>query len=707
MIQGTGSNPADTSDIVGGLPKTGSVIILAVETTAEVTVEINGDNLIESSEDFEFTITSATNASGGSVAVSDPTAFARVVDDDNLALSIDTTEKRVFEGDSGNTQTAFTVTRVGDSNGEVTVNYSITGGPAGVDDDLLADSDDVVGGLPQMGTIVIADGQMSADIIVEIIGDTDVETVEQINVTLLDFTIDADPTVFTDFTRRDSFKTIVNDDGLPPALPDGFGAGAFGDPHLVTLDGLGYDFQAVGEFTLVDSPGGTNPAFNTPIDVQVRTAPAPGSDLVSNIVAVATVVGTSSVMIDSSAAQPLLVDGVAMEIPSSTGSINVGDGSIFFDGSTYTIVYSTDEQVKVDLFDGFLNVDVFLGTGRDVSGLLGNADGDTSNEFELRDGTQLASTLEFDTLYGAYADSWRITDATSHFTYPAGQGTADFTDLNFPQGAVSLDDLPEELVEMATAAALAAGITDPAALEAAVLDFALTGDPQFTEGAADVAVDATSVAEPLNAPVLPSTFGVTVDPTDFVEGDVGATTDVIFTIYRIGDASEAISIDYAITGGIDANDVQAGTALSGVVNFAADQTAVAVTIPVLGDVDLETDEDIVFSISVDGSAFPTALIATPSATATVQTDDFIPATFSVQALTSSVDEGDAAGGVLQFEITRTGSIFEANDVTITAGPAASGDSVDAADLAGGVFPAKPSPLVSIPTPMMNRTKRLT
>ena len=94
----------------------------------------------------------------------------------------------------------------------------------------------------------------------------------------------------------------------------------------MTLDGLGYDFQAVGEFTLLTSPGGTNPAFDIPIEVQIRTAPAAGSDLVSVNIAMATMIDTSEVMIDVFSEPKLLVDGVATEIPADQGFIVVVTG---------------------------------------------------------------------------------------------------------------------------------------------------------------------------------------------------------------------------------------------------------------------------------------------------------------------------------------------------------------------------------------------
>jgi hypothetical protein len=66
-----------------------------------------------------------------------------------------------------------------------------------------------------------------------------------------------------------------------PIPPDGR---SFGDPHFETFDGAGYNFQAVGEYTLVRS---TKDDFT----VQVRQVPALGPRIASNNQAVATRIG--------------------------------------------------------------------------------------------------------------------------------------------------------------------------------------------------------------------------------------------------------------------------------------------------------------------------------------------------------------------------------------------------------------------------------
>lgn len=123
----------------------------------------------------------------------------------------------------GATELIFTVFRVGDSNGEVTVNYSLSGGPAGEELDLLADSADVVDGLPQSASVGLASGQVSAQVIVQIVGDAQIETREDLTITLTDFSVDGGAAQ-TKFVAQQATGAILNDDGQPPEIPDGLSA---------------------------------------------------------------------------------------------------------------------------------------------------------------------------------------------------------------------------------------------------------------------------------------------------------------------------------------------------------------------------------------------------------------------------------------------------------------------------------------------------
>jgi hypothetical protein len=105
-------------------------------------------------------------------------------------------------------------------------------------------------------------------------------------------------------------------DVIPGALHDFLGgckkeqkqASSTNDPHLTTFDGLKYDLQTVGEFTLIKS---NNSAF----EVQARQSPYNNSASLSINSAVAMKVGSNRVALyaqgfpDADTTTPLRVNG--------------------------------------------------------------------------------------------------------------------------------------------------------------------------------------------------------------------------------------------------------------------------------------------------------------------------------------------------------------------------------------------------------------
>ena len=261
-----------------------------------------------------------------------------------------------------------------------------------------------------------------------------------------------------------------------------------------------------------------------------------------------------------------------------------------------------------------------IGTGRDVAGLLGNADGDTANDLALRDGTVLAQPVAFDVLYGAFADDWRITDASSLFEYENGLGTADFTDLSFPAAGVTLDDFPLEVVAAAEAAA--AGIEDPALRKAAVLDYLVSGNTDYIDAAmaVDDAQEAplqeTTVAD---APEIASGIGISVSQAELTEGDAGSQS-VTFTIFRTGDLSGPVELDYAIGGDVDAADYAALP--TGSLTLMDGQASVELAVDVLADTTFEDNEALEMSFVLTGDAAP--IILSSSAMVEIVNDDLAP-----------------------------------------------------------------------------------
>ena len=251
-------------------------------------------------------------------------------------------------------------------------------------------------------------------------------------------------------------------------------AGGFGDPHYITFDGAGYSFQVAGEFTLMRTLDGV-------LDVQVRQEAFDGRNDVSANTAIALRSGEDVLEIRATD-NALLLNGVTFALEDGNGRIIGDNGFLVRQGDRYIFSDADSNGVSVDVKDGWLDAVPFLNDSYNgnIEGLLGNKDGNPDNDFVLPDGTVLMQPIANDVLYGAFADSLRVTDETSLFTYEPGQSTDTFTDLAFPQVIVTLEDLDPDVRAAAEQIALNAGLEEGTfVFNAAVLDIALTGNADF------------------------------------------------------------------------------------------------------------------------------------------------------------------------------------------------------------------------------------
>jgi hypothetical protein len=98
-------------------------------------------------------------------------------------------------------------------------------------------------------------------------------------------------------------------------------------------------------------------------------------------------------------------------------------------------------------------------------------------------------------LYGAFGDSWRISQNESLFDYAASQDTTTFTDDSFPSHPLTAATLPTEQFNEAHATCTVAGVVGTAELEDCVLDVAATttatADPDAAAAVAQAAASTT------------------------------------------------------------------------------------------------------------------------------------------------------------------------------------------------------------------------
>lgn len=262
----------------------------------------------------------------------------------------------------------------------------------------------------------------------------------------------------------------------PPPPCRGTCGRSVGDPHLLTFDGHYYDFHGVGEFTLARAKDGR-------FDVQVRQQPWKNSREIA--INTAVVVKTQNHRLEVAPDGnkiALLIDGKKQ--PVTTTQLSGGDSLTAV--SSDRIDLTMKDGTAVSLFRvGSYGVDAWIEPAESLKGkmegLLGDFDDNRANDLRLR-GENAVIKSDFADLYPSYANSWRISNKTSHFTYLPGKTTESYTNRAFPYERPD----PKNIAGYAAAEAMCKrhGITDSILLSNCAFDVAVTGRAEFIRSAA-------------------------------------------------------------------------------------------------------------------------------------------------------------------------------------------------------------------------------
>ena len=269
---------------------------------------------------------------------------------------------------------------------------------------------------------------------------------------------------------------------IPPRCR--WNACGWGDPHLVSFDGVAFDFQGVGEFWLARSEDHS-------IGLQARMEPYGRN--VSVISAISLAVGDDEVAIYSNRDVPIFLNGSPLELQAGIYNAYTAPSDLYIvrtGARAYEIVFPNNMKLRVTT-SSYLNFDIMAPdmSALGLTGLLGSADGRPSNDFGLPDGEYIPHSrgnIGFDDLYKRFGNSWRISQEESLFIYADGESTETFTDLDYPAHQLTIDDLPDEDRERAAKICRDAGIINPRLLETCIYDVGFTGDASFTNDYAEM-----------------------------------------------------------------------------------------------------------------------------------------------------------------------------------------------------------------------------
>jgi len=255
-----------------------------------------------------------------------------------------------------------------------------------------------------------------------------------------------------------------------------------GDPHITTLDGLNYELQSAGEFTFAR-------ADRLGMNVQTRFSPSgPNASVIS---AVAANVNGFTVELDM--AGQLRIDGTRVDTTTS-GLVDLGLGAcVFWKGSLFYVLGTAESELDRPAISwrargtsAAIGLHVPDGLAPDLVGLVGNGNGNPADDLRLADGTPLPATASPAYLHGPFADSWRVTDDSSLFTYGPGESTATRTDRSFPQQILSRGDFTADQQAAATSTCTNYQVPAGPGFDDCVLDVLITGDSGFAATATDI-----------------------------------------------------------------------------------------------------------------------------------------------------------------------------------------------------------------------------
>jgi hypothetical protein len=248
-----------------------------------------------------------------------------------------------------------------------------------------------------------------------------------------------------------------------------------GDTHLLTFNGLLYDFQAQGDFTYASAP-----SFVVQTR-QVSGAPRWPNAAVNS--AVATQMGDTRVAV--CLPDRLVVNGVTNVLKQGQPLVRPDGVRILHTGNVYLIRSQRGDSLTARVntavapAESWIDVSVGLGSSREkVRGLLANA-GANVNQLATQGGAIVTvPSMTFKQLY-AFGDTWLVPPSTSLLNVC---GSPLKTPPKHPEAAFYAKNLKPAVAGPALATCVKAGVRDKALLDACTLDVAVTGTAGHGDG---------------------------------------------------------------------------------------------------------------------------------------------------------------------------------------------------------------------------------
>lgn len=668
---------------------TGSVTILAGQTTADIPVTVLNDAIVEGTETLAVTLTGFSSGASGVALGAAVEASLDISDDDTATVVI----AKINDGAETNSPAngLFRVTQSAASSTNTVVTYTV-GGTATSDLDYTV----------LTGSVTITAGQTTADIPVVVVNEARVEATETVSVTLTGFTArDADISLGTtvsanlDITDNDTGNVVIEqvNNGMETGLPANANfrviQNAMSSSDTVVTYTVGGTATNGSDYTTLTGSV-TIPAGSMTVTIPVEvlndsiveeletvsltltgfTARDPDISLGATLTA-------SAVISDDDVAAVTIAkinDGAETNSPSnglfrvtqsassSTDTVvSYSTGGSAASGSDYTALTGTVTiaagQTTADINVAVLNDTTVEGTETVIVTLTGFTAGDTGIALGAT-ATATANITDNDTANvviakindGAETNAptnglFRVTQSAisssnTVVSYSIGGSATSGGDYTALTGSVTI-------TAGQTTADIGVAVLNDAIVETTeTVSLTLTG---FTSGDADI--------------ILGTTVAASADITDNDAANIvlaklndGAETNspvnAVFQVTQSAISSSDTILTYTVGGtAVSGSDY---TALTGSVTIPSGQVTADIPVPVLNDTTVEGTETV--SVTLTGFTARDAdvsLSGIVSASATITDDDT--ATVSVAKLNDGAETNSPAGGAFRVSLSAASS----------------------------------------------------
>ncbi len=276
-------------------------------------------------------------------------------------------------------------------------------------------------------------------------------------------------------TAEDYLEKCYDDPLTPiehkhPPSPRGPGK-VFGEPHLITRDGLSYGFQAQGDYALIVSET---------LEVQARFKYGRGISILRGIA----IKKDEEMVVVETTSKPseVIVNGVPAMLESGDW-YTLGTPKDYVQRLGESIIIQIQGELSLVVKGTVLTVKLDKKYAGKTQGLHGDGDGDPTNDLRTANGDSVDAT-DPKSLYGQYMLDWRRVGKSSFFPTP-------FNYIGDPdaiaQEVIKLSDIDPAKRKEAFEKCLAAGLKAGAGLDECTYDLAVTGDDSFINDALEVA----------------------------------------------------------------------------------------------------------------------------------------------------------------------------------------------------------------------------